>query len=73
MPVPDDLLTIGRVARLSGLTTKALRHYDRVGVLRPAEVAGTSGYRLYRREQVEQARQIRILRELELPLDENRR
>jgi DNA-binding transcriptional MerR regulator len=72
-PVVPDRLSIGQIARLSGLTTKALRHYDRVGVLRPAEVDEETGYRFYSRDQVEQARQIRILRELELPLDEIRR
>jgi DNA-binding transcriptional MerR regulator len=68
-----ELLTIGRVARLSGLTAKALRHYDSLGVLRPAEVDEETGYRYYAREQVERARRIRILRELEVPLDEIRR
>ncbi len=69
----SELLTIGRVARLSGLTTKALRHYDSTGVLRPAEVDEDNGYRRYTREQVEDARKIRILRDLDVPLDEIRR
>jgi DNA-binding transcriptional MerR regulator len=69
----SEHLTIGRLARLSGLTTRALRHYDRLGVLRPAAVGDGNGYRLYGREQVEVARQIRVLRELEVPLDEVRR
>ena len=73
MPAAPDRLTIGQVARLSGLTTRALRHYDKLGVLRPAEVADGNGYRLYDREQVEIARHVRILRELEVPLDEIRR
>jgi DNA-binding transcriptional MerR regulator len=68
-----DRLTIGRLARLSGLTTRALRHYDKLGVLRPAAVGDANGYRLYDRGQVEVARQIRVLRELEVPLDEVRR
>jgi DNA-binding transcriptional MerR regulator len=73
VPAAPDRLTIGQLARLSGLTARALRHYDRLGVLRPAEVADGNGYRLYGREQVEVARQIRVLRELEVPLDEVRR
>jgi DNA-binding transcriptional MerR regulator len=68
-----DRLTIGRLARLSGLTSRALRHYDKLGVLRPAAVGDANGYRLYDRGQVEVARQIRVLRELEVPLDEVRR
>jgi DNA-binding transcriptional MerR regulator len=70
---PPDRLTIGQVARLSGLTTRALRHYDKLGVLRPAEVSGENGYRWYARDQVETARHVRVLRELEVPLDEVRR
>jgi DNA-binding transcriptional MerR regulator len=68
-----DRLTIGQLARLSGLTTRALRHYDKLGVLRPAAVGDDNGYRLYDRGQVEVARRIRVLRELEVPLDEVRR
>jgi DNA-binding transcriptional MerR regulator len=66
-------LTIGQAARLAGVTPKALRHYDQIGLLRPAEVDPTTGYRRYRGEQVERARLIRRLRDLELPLDEIRR
>ena len=36
--VSDDLLTIGRFARLSGLSVGALRHYDDLDVLRPAAI-----------------------------------
>jgi DNA-binding transcriptional MerR regulator len=73
VPAAPDRLTIGQFARLSGLTTRALRHYDKLGVLRPAEVDDGNGYRLYERSQLETARQIRVLRELEVPLDEVRR
>ena len=73
MSRPPDRLTIGQVARLSGLTTRALRHYDKLGVLRPAEIGDENGYRWYARGQVETARQVRVLRELEVPLDEVRR
>lgn len=73
MTVSTRLLTIGEVARSSGLSTKALRHYDSVGVLRPAQVDPDTGYRRYGPEQVERARAIRVLRRLEVPLDEIRR
>ncbi len=69
---PKGLLTVGRMARQSGLTTKALRHYDRIGLLRPAVVDGATGYRRYRGDQVEQARLVQLLRSLELPLDQVR-
>ncbi len=68
----DDLLSIGRFARLAGLSVGALRHYDELDLLRPAEVDRFTGYRRYRREQLETAHVIARLRELELPLDEIR-
>ena len=64
----DDRLTIGSLARLSGLTVKALRHYDRVGLLRPVSVDRETGYRRYAPDQLERARKIRRLRELDVPL-----
>jgi DNA-binding transcriptional MerR regulator len=66
----DATLTVGHAARLAGVTTKALRHYDRIGLLRPAAVDPATGYRRYRPEQVDQARLIRRMRAMELPLDE---
>lgn len=66
-------LSIGQVARLAGVTPKTLRHYDRIGVLRPADVDPVTGYRWYLPAQVEQVRLVRRLRALELPLEEVRR
>ncbi|MFL5679747.1 MAG: MerR family transcriptional regulator [Chloroflexota bacterium] len=68
----DDLLSIGRFGRLSGLSVGALRHYDELDLLRPADVDRFTGYRRYRREQLETARLIARLRDLEVPLDEIR-
>jgi DNA-binding transcriptional MerR regulator len=68
--VDDDLLSIGRFARLAGLSVGALRHYDELDLLRPADIDRFTGYRRYRRAQLETARTIARLRDLELPLDE---
>ena len=65
-----DLLPIGRFARATRLSVKALRHYDELGLLRPAYVDPTSGYRYYRPAQANQAEAIRILRSVEMPLEE---
>src|SRR3954447_2012676 len=65
-----ELMSIGRFARLTGLTVKALRHYDELGLLRPASVDPETGYRSYGAEQVQRADAIRKLRSLELPLDD---
>jgi DNA-binding transcriptional MerR regulator/effector-binding domain-containing protein len=65
-------LSIGAFSRVSGLTVKALRHYDEIGLLEPARVDESSGYRYYGLEQARAAEAIRRLRSLELPLDEIR-
>ena len=64
------LMPIGRFARLTGLTVKALRHYDELGLLRPAAVDPETGYRSYSSAQLGRAEAIRLLRRLEVPLDD---
>jgi DNA-binding transcriptional MerR regulator len=66
----SSLMTIGRFSRLTGLTVKALRHYDELGLLRPAAVDPATGYRSYSSAQVTVAETIRTLRRLEIPLDD---
>ena len=65
-------LSIGAFSRVSGLTVKALRHYDEIGLLEPARVDSTTAYRYYGLEQARTAEAIRRLRALEVPLDEIR-
>jgi DNA-binding transcriptional MerR regulator len=65
----EDLIPIGRFARLSGLTVHTLRHYDDVGLLTPADVDPDTGYRRYRRSQLATARLIASLRWVDLPVD----
>jgi len=72
MTEDDDLLAIGRFARLTGLSVGALRHYDELGVLRPASVDRDTSYRRYRRDQIAAARTVARLRDLEMSLDEIR-
>ena len=67
-----ELLSIGDFSRMTFLTVKALRHYHDVGLLEPARTDPSSGYRYYRPEQVAQARLIRRLRDLDLPVDDVR-
>lgn len=65
----DEFITIGVLARASGLTTTALRFYDDCGLLPPARVDATTGYRYYTRTQRERAATIRRLRKIGVPLD----
>jgi DNA-binding transcriptional MerR regulator len=63
-----DLLSIGRFAEVTGLSVKALRLYDKLGLLPPTMVDFASGYRYYSRDQVGRAKRIRLLRSLHMPL-----
>ncbi len=59
---------IGEFARLSRLSAHALRRYDEMGLLLPRRVDAGSGYRWYAAEQLDQARLIAALRQLDMPL-----
>jgi DNA-binding transcriptional MerR regulator len=61
-------LTIGAFARRSRLSRKALRLYDRLGLLKPADVDPVNGYRRYRESQLITARLVVMLRRLDMPL-----
>src|SRR5438067_5013914 len=71
-PVSDELMTISAFAHATALSPRALRSYDRLGLLRPTNVDPESRYRRYGPDQVRRGQAIRMLRELELPLLEIR-
>lgn len=64
----EGLLSLGRFAQAVGLSRKALRLYDQLGILQPDFVDPDSGYRYYNPEQYERARFIRLMRSMEMPL-----
>lgn len=64
------LLQIGEFARLTGLPVRTVRYYGDLGLLPPAEVDRTTGYRRYRIDQVERAGQLLALKTVGLTLDE---
>lgn len=63
-------MSIGEFARRSRLSAKALRLYDELGLLPPARVDESSGYRFYEPGQITQARLIASLRQLQVSLAE---
>ena len=50
------------------ISTRTLRYYDEIGILKPARI-NSSGYRIYGQEEVDQLQQILFYRELGLQLD----
>lgn len=63
---------VRQVAELSGLTVRALHHYDAIGLLAPS-ARSAAGYRLYNDDDLLRLQQIVIGRELGLPLEAIRR
>lgn len=62
------LYTVSQVAQMAGISIRALHHYDRIGLLKPASV-GENGYRFYGRDELLRLQQILFHRELEFPLE----
>jgi DNA-binding transcriptional MerR regulator len=63
-------LTIGEFAQLTHLSVRTLRRYHESGLLAPATVDPSSGYRYYASTQIPSAQVIHRLRELDVPLAE---
>ena len=64
----SEAWSIVEVARLAGVTSRTLRHYDDLGLVPPDHV-GSNGYRYYGRAQLHRLQEVLVLRELGLPLD----
>ncbi|NEA34784.1 MerR family transcriptional regulator [Streptomyces sp. SID13031] len=64
----DGELTISEFGRRAGLSLKALRLYDVSGLLAPARVDPANGFRLYSVSQLERARRISVMRQMDMPL-----
>ncbi|MEV4363205.1 MerR family transcriptional regulator [Nonomuraea sp. NPDC049625] len=64
----DAMWRIGRLARMAGVSERTLRHYDKIGLLVPAAVDRTTGYRWYGVTELSRLERIRGLQRLGLPL-----
>ena len=64
------MLKIGEFSKLSHITVKALRFYEKEGLLIPASVDNRTGYRFYASTQLETAAKIKSFRQLGLSIDE---
>lgn len=60
--------TIQKLGRLAGISTRTLRYYDEIGILKPART-NSSGYRIYGQREVDLLQQILFYRELGLSLE----
>ena len=63
------MLTVNEVSKLTGISVRALHHYDAIGLLKPAKVT-EAGYRLYDGDTLDRLLNILLFRELQIPLKE---
>lgn len=61
--------TVQKLSRLAGISSRTLRYYDQIGLLRPARI-NSSGYRIYGQAEIDLLQQILFFRELGFPLAE---
>jgi len=66
-----EALQVGELARRTGLTVRALHHYDEIGLLKPS-LHTEAGYRLYTAGDVARLQQVLSLRSLGFSLEEVR-
>lgn len=62
------MYTIGQFSRICQVSPKALRHYEKIGLLAPARVDDYNQYRYYSDEQVNAVKAIMFLKDLGIPL-----
>lgn len=60
--------TVQKLGSLAGISTRTLRYYDEIGILKPARIS-SSGYRIYGQKEVDRLQQILFYRELGVSLD----
>jgi DNA-binding transcriptional MerR regulator len=61
--------SVGELAAAAGLTVRALHHFDRIGLLRPAR-RSAAGHRVYLAEDVRRLYRVLALRQLRMPLEQ---
>jgi DNA-binding transcriptional MerR regulator len=60
--------TVQKLGHMAGVSTRTLRYYDEIGILKPARI-NSSGYRIYGQSEVDRLQQILFYRELGVSLD----
>ena len=60
--------TVQKLGKMAGVSTRTLRYYDEIGILKPARI-NSSGYRIYGQAEVDRLQQILFYRELGVSLE----
>lgn len=60
--------TVQKLAQMAGISSRTLRYYDEIEILKPARI-NSAGYRIYRQAEVDRLQQILFYRELGMSLE----
>ena len=66
----DNLMLIGEIAEFFGVSRKAIRLYEKKGIIKPVKVDAVNGYRYYSADQVQQLNALLELKAMGFSLDE---
>lgn len=66
----EKYFSIGRAAKLADMTAETLRHYDRIGLVRPSKTDSQTGYRYYTQREIVMLNTVKALRCMDMPLSE---
>lgn len=69
----EEYFPIGEAAKLVGMTSETLRHYDRIGLVKPSRTDPQTQYRYYTAKDIVRLNTVHALRQMDLPLQEIQR
>ena len=69
----QKFFSVGEAARQVHTTCETLRHYDRIGLIKPSKRDTSTGYRYYTEQDVVRLSTVRALQQMDLPLNEIKR
>ena len=56
-----EIFSISQTAKIVGMTAEALRHYDRIGLVKPCKVDEWTGYRYYSQQEIVRLNTVKAL------------
>lgn len=60
--------TINNVAKMVGVSSRTLRYYDEIGLVKPKRIS-TNGYRIYGLKEIDKLKQVSFYKEMGVPMD----
>ena len=69
----ETYFSISETAKMAGMTSETLRHYDRIGLVKPGKTDAETGYRYYSSREIVRLNTIQALRYMDLSLKEIKR